>query len=536
MNRAILSNPAIKPSLNPYQGTWGDTQIRHLLSRTLFGVRKADMVALRDLTMEEAVDLILTPAPDPPLPVNDYNRDDLVDPFVNWGETWVNEPQPEDGELISARIVSLKAWWIEQMINQGMSIHEKLVLFWHNHLTTLTWEVYYPKLSFPHFQLLREHAFGNFKTLMRAVTIDPQMLLFLNGAFNNKESPDENFARELQELFCIGKGPDAGYTEDDVKAAARVLTGWSFDWEKGERTWYDWAHDEEDKTFSSFYGNKVIKGRSGEAGQEELDDLMDMIFDNNETARFVCRKIYRFFVYSEIDSDTELNVIHPLADIFRNNDYEIKPVLKALFSSEHFYDSSNIGALIKSPVDFLVGYWRSANVQFPSEATVANRREIRTSMLWNMSGQGQELMDPPNVAGWPAYHQTPIFDKSWISTDSVPNRAITTDSFVYWGFWSQNLLTNVDLFEFIRALDDPSDLDNMIEEVLLLTTPLNASEVDKVRLKNIILTGQSNENYWKNAWLEFESDPENEMKKNVVESRIKPFFQYIFQLSEYHLH
>ena len=536
MSEPILTSPQVNSSLTPYTGEWGDVQIRHLLSRTLFGIRKADIESLRTMTVEEAVDRILTPAPRPPLPVNDYNRDDLVDPYVEWGDTWVWEPQPEEGELINARIVSLKTWWIEQMLNQDLSITEKLILFWHNHLCTLTWEVYYPKLSFAHFNLLRNHAFGNFKQMMRAVTIDAQMLLFLNGAFNNKEAPDENFARELQELFCIGKGPDAGYTEDDVKAAARVLTGWSFDWEHGVGTWFDWAHDEGDKQFSAFYGNKLIQGGSGTAGRHELDQLMDMIFDNQETARFICRKLYRFFVYSEIDEQVELNVIRPLANIFRDSGYEITPTLRALFTSDHFYDLSNHGAMIKSPVDFLVGYWRSMNLLYPQGATTSNKREIRQSMLWNMSGQGQQLMDPPNVAGWPAYHQTPIFDKSWISTDSVPNRAITTDSFVYWGFWSRNLLTNVDLFAFIRSLNDPADLNSMMEETLFLILPVEATTVDKARLRSILLTGQNNDSYWTDAWLEYEADPNNAMKKNVVETRIKPFFQYIFQLSEFHLH
>ena len=522
-------------TIQPFQGEWTLKQARHLARRTLFGATKEDVNKLADLEISEAMDLLLTEDLTPDPPINDYNTEEFKDPYVQPGETWINH-RAEENEIIGMRVVSLKTWWIDKMLNQNVSLHEKMILFWHNHLATQCWGVFWPNLTYHHFDKIRKHAFGNFKTLIKEITIDPHMLLYLNGAFNNKEAPDENYARELQELFCIGKGPKADFTESDVQNAAKVLTGWTINWETGESYFNGWLHDETDKEFSAFYGQKTIKGQSGESGASELDELIDMIFDNQETALFVVRKLYRFFVNTDISESVESSIIQPLASLFRNNNYEVKPVLEALLSSEHFYNTAIMGIQIKSPVDFLIGFWRTCGVSMPSEASLRNDFEIRTSLLWNMTDIGQELMDPPNVAGWPAYYQIPQFDKAWITTDSVPTRALITDSFIYWGFWSENLLTNVDLLAHLSRLEDPAHLDPMLDELISLhfAVPVTASQ--RQHMVTILLSGQSNVTYWNVAWLLYEAEPNNEMNKNILLARIKPFFQYFFQLAEYHLH
>ena len=524
----------ITTGLEPYAGDFNVQDAVHLFRRTLFGVKK-DEVDLAVVTgLSATLDRLLEEHP-LPLPVNDYNRDDLKDPNVPFGQTWVDD-HTDNGDLTSARIVSLKAWWIDQMMNQQPSLQQKMMLFWHNHFATQTWGVFWANQAYRHFKLLHEQAFGNFKVLTRAITTDPQMLLYLNGAFNNKESPDENYGRELQELFCIGKGPNSNYSEEDVKMAAKVLTGWTIQWEGTYPSYFNyWLHDQSDKEFSSFYGGKVIKGKYGPDGAKETDELMDMIFDNPETALFICRKIYRFFVYPYISEETEQNIIVPLASILRDNNYEMVPVLRTLLNSAHFFDLELRGAMIKSPVDFFIGFWRSMLVSIPENASVKNNLEIRTSSLWQISNLGQQLMDPPNVAGWPAYYQYPQYDKSWITTDSVPRRALTTDSFIYWGFWSETLLTNVDLLAFIDQLDNPDQLNPMLDEILDLLLAVPVSELQRNQMKSILLSGQANEGYWNQAWFAYKLTPYDEMARMTVENRVKPFFQYLFQLSEYHL-
>ena len=523
--------------IKPYTGPWEQPQRIHLLRRTLFGFTTNDLAAVQNLSLSETLDLLLSSTVEPAPPVNDYNNEELTDPNVDFGATWIHDDDRSNAELTSARVVSLKRWYLSQIMDQELSLHEKMTYFWHNHLATQAWEVFWPQRTYFHYHTLRGLAFGNFKKMVRAITLDPHMLLYLNGAANNKFAPDENYSRELQELFCIGKGPEAQFTESDVQEAARILTGHSIDWEGGGHyLWRPYWHDEGDKQFSSFYGDTVISGRSGDAGRNEVDDLIDMIFSNNEVAAFIVRKMYRFFIHTVIDDQAEAEVIQPLANKFRDDNYEIAPVMRTLLESEHFFDQGNYGASIKSPLDFLIGFWRSFGVEIAPQATHENIRHIKNSLHWSMSNIGQEIMDPPNVAGYPAYYQIPQYDKHWITTNTITNRAVQTDSFVFWGFWSQSLLTNVDLIAYLKRLKHPDDPVKLIDEIseLHLGIPLGA-EV-KARMLAILLSGQQTNSYWTNAWYDHLDDPTNAMKKEIVSSRLKVMFQFFFQRSEFQLH
>jgi len=521
--------------LSPYAGEWTIKQAAHLAKRLTFGARKKDIDALLTRSVSQAVLSMITESPEPPPPINDYNDDDFTDPYVPVGEPWAYK-ELAFNDVHGYRISSLKTWTINNLMSQELNIQEKMVLFWHNHLVTQTWGVYNCDMAWEYVSLLRAHALGNFKTLIKAITIDRQMLIYLNNASNNKYAPDENYGRELQELFCIGKGPDSKYTEEDVRAAARVLTGWSLDWEhEYAQTYYTWAHDEDDKQFSAFYGNRVIKGRGGEEGKQELDELIDMLFENTETARFLCRKLYRFFVYHNIDDQTETNVIIPLADILRNNNYEIKPVLVALFTSEHFFDTEIIGTQVKGPLDFNIGFWRSFDIDYNKDSQFKDKFYLKQSLLWHTNELGQEILDPPNVAGWPAYHQEPIYDKSWMTTTNYTKRAIISDSFIYWGFWSPTLLTSMDVLGYISTLNDPADPDALVKDLMDLHFPLNDNTKIRAYLKAILLSGQQQDHYWADAWNNYVTEPGNDMYKGLVLQRLQYALQYLTQSAEYHL-
>ena len=524
----------IEGGLEPYAGPWNDQAVVHFLRRLTYGVRKEDLVRFKAMTLDQAIEEMIQASPNPAPPINDYNDADYTDPNVPFGATWVNESF--DPDAASARVVSLKKWLIQQAIEQEATIHEKMVQFWHNHLVVQLWDAYMPEASYRHFTMIRNQALGNFKTLVKDMTTDTSMLVYLNGFLNSKEAPDENYSRELQELFCIGKGPNANFTEGDVQQMARVLTGWTLRWPARETIWNGWAHDTGDKQFSSFYNNTIITGRSGpNAGEEELQDLMDMLFDNDETALFLCRKLYSYFIYAEISDQAERDVIQPLAQIMRDNNYEMIPVLKALFRSAHFFDAEIRSAQIKSPMDFLVGFWRTTDVKIPTNWDRYQEGLVYNTMLWNMSGMGQQIGDPPNVAGYPAYYQTPIFDKSWITTDTITTRALDTDSFIFWGFWTPMENLNVDLIEFVRLFDNPKDPNDLIEEAFLLCCGLTPSDRVRTQFKNILLSNQATDSYWLNAWLEFEADPNDENKRNIVDSRLRNMFRRLFQLAEYQL-
>lgn len=529
--------------LEPYEGTWGEEQIVHLLKRTLFGVKKSELELYKTKTMEEAVDSLLAVSVVPLPPVNDYNGlDDGVedDPDIQEGETWVEAPY--NGDFEGLRTVSLKGWWINNILNQEATINEKMVLFWHNLLPIQTWEVFTGKASYQYVEMLRSNSLGNYKTLIKELTLNPAMLFFLNGTFNHKDAPDENYGRELQELFCIGKGEEANFTEGDVQAAARVLTGWVIDYESIENnaipTSFFWPdiHDTEDKQFSAFYNNTEIIGKTGTEGANELDEMLEMIFSTNEIALYIARRIYNFFVASTIDATVEENMIQPMADLFRNSNYEIAPVLQALFKSAHFYDTLTMGVSIKNPADQLLGVWRTLNIPLPAGKTLQTYLQLRSTLLWTMTSMGMEIGDPPNVSGWSAYYQAPQYDRAWITTNTITLRAAITDAIVSGYVWvNDDLLVGADLISFLEGLNDPGVADKMLEESTQLLLGIPATEDMIITLKEILLSGQSTDNYWTYAWNDYRNEPSNTEYIQILENRLKPTFQYILQLAEQQL-
>lgn len=529
-----------KSGLTAYAGPWEIPQITHLLKRTMFGAKKKDLDTFKTLTAFQAVDRLLIAAPKPDAPKNYYNDSKVVDPEVPFGETWINASYNNDYE--GRRINSLKSWLINNFINQEVSLSEKMLLFWHSLLVTESWGIFIAKTSYQYFELLRDHSFGNFKSLIKEITIAPAMLIYLNGTRNQKEAPDENYARELQELFCIGKGPNSGYTEGDVQSAARVLTGWRHRWNQVNgvgpvESYFDKnRHDTDDKPFSEFYGNRLIEGKEGVQGAEELDELLDMIFDNQETALYLSRRLYQFFVYSEIDSLAEQNVIQPMAEILRSNNYEILPVLDKLLKSEHFFDVMNHGAFIKSPLDHLVGLWRVLEVESPDPEDPVLKDKIARSMIWNMANKGLEIGDPPSVSGWPAYYQAPQFDKAWITTDTISSRATTGDSLVYWGFWvDRDIQIPADLVKFTTTLSKPEDPNQLIYDTIALFLGIELGPTEVEELKSILLSGEREDYYWTNAWDDYTREPGNMEFHLTVENRLKSFYQRLFQRGEFQL-
>lgn len=525
--------------LAPYAGPWGDAQVAHLLKRTMFGSTKDDIAYFKSKTMSQAVNELLTPAPVPSPPLKVWDNDLIQYPVspdnsITKGTTWVNAPL--DGNYNFQRLMSVKGWWLGLMLNQNRSIHEKMTLFWHNHFATETETVYDARYVYKHLALLRQYALGNFKQFVKEITIDPAMLRYLNGSYNTKTAPDENYARELQELFCCGKGNGSQYTEDDVKAAAKVLTGFRDNSTSISYTFDSTRHDTSNKQFSAFYNNTVITGQSGAAGANELDQLLNMIFGVDEVALFICRKLYINFIYYEIDAAAEANVIQPLANIFRTNNYNILPVLDALFKSEHFYDAANMGCNIKSPMDFIVGYLRELQVALPPSSNYVVQYQHWQYFQALGALYQQNLLDPPNVAGWPAYYQDPLFYEMWINSDTYPNRVKFTDAFTLLGYNRGGFVSKPDLLAFVDSFSNPEDPNKLLSDVLTSFYRISITTTTFDFIKNsTLLTGQTNDNYWTNAWTLYKADPTNAVNKNIVLTRLQNMFIYIMRLAEYQL-
>ncbi|MDQ6815636.1 MAG: DUF1800 domain-containing protein [Bacteroidota bacterium] len=526
--------------LTPYTGLWTENEIIHLLKRTMFGSKKDDINYFKNRTLNQAVDELINPtAPLPAAPLKDYDTIGaltLPDTNIAAGTTWVNDVN-NDGAIQSRRRASFKKWWIGNMVNQDRSIREKMALFWHNHFSTETSVVVNPQYIYKHHQSLRAGALGNFKSLVRAVTIDPAMLVFLNGQFNSAAAPDENYGRELQELFCCGKGAGSQYTESDVKAAARVLTGWQNNAAIVSSNFNANRHDTTNKQFSAFYNSTIITGKSGAtAGNEELDALLTMIFNTQEVSKYICRCLYRWFVYYEIDITIETNIIEPLAAILRNNNYEIKPVLGVLFKSEHFFDPLNQGCVIKSPVDLVVGMCRELNVQFQPATDFATNYGFYNFLLTAVSNMQQNIGDPPDVSGWKAYYQAPQFHEIWINSDTLPKRNQFTDTMVVSGYTFNGKKMIVDGAEFLKILTNPSDPNALIDDVLRVVFRIPLSAATRKQLKtDIILSGQANDAYWTAAWNQYVTNPADMANTTIVKNRARDLLKYLMDLAEYQL-
>ena len=355
---------------------------RFFLTRVGFEPDRAETAQYVGLTRQQAVDKVLasartealTPSPDwvsEPIPTRDARK------------AWTADQRRDEQRLRAQRYEVLRAWWVREMLATPSPLTERMTLFWHNHFTSGQDKVAFPQHMAQQNLLLRRDALGNFGDLLHAVAKDPAMLQYLDGASNRKGRPNENFAREVMELFTLGEGH---YTQRDVSEAARAYTGWSLDPDTQAYVWRANQHDDGDKT--------VL----GQTGPFDGDQVLDILLARPETATFVTTRLWREFV-----SDTPDPVrIAPIAQQFRASHYEIKVALRGLFLSDAFWDDGNRGVLVKSPAEFVVGTLRAFDVSYDNAGPfVAQMRTL-----------GENLFYPPNVKGWPG-------GTTWINSSTL---------------------------------------------------------------------------------------------------------------------
>lgn len=529
--------PPPPPGLAPYGGPWTREQAAHLLRRTTFGPLDAEIRQMVDLGMEGAVDHLFRelPLPEPPL---NYDADN--DPNVPIGETWIEAPYLRGVNVRPNRTRSLQGWTLQLLLDTPLSIREKLTLFWHNHFA-IDQTVNDPRFHYRYITLLRRMAWGDFRQLVKEVTIDPTMLRYLNGNQNTRRAPNENYARELLELFTIGKGPLAGpgdytnYTEEDVIQIAKVLTGWR---DTGYNT-YDPAiaiganfranqHDTGDKQLSARFDHAVITN----AGEEEYARLIDLIFTKEEVANFISRKLYRWFVYYEIDAAVEAEVIAPMAKLLIDNDYRIAPALKALFSSEHFYSILNVGPMIKHPMEFLVSILRQGGVVLPQEWRA--RYQVNQRLLRVASALDMEYYNLPSVAGWKAYYQEPLYYRSWINANSLQQRADMVFRLIENGYSINGNRVRADLLALVAGFSDPLDVNVVLTEMAELFYPRPLTETQMAALKEILLPGLPDYE-WTLEYGDYRSHPDDADKRRAMETKLRTLVKAMLNLPEFHL-
>ena len=264
----LVSPARTLSGINPYTGPWGTIEVIHLLKRTMFGAKKIDVDYFASLTVNQAVNELLNPtAPNPLPPVKEYTtstQPGTPDANIAQGATWVNDIN-NDGPVQSQRRASYKKWWTGVMINQDRSIREKMTFLWVDNFGNEANEVGNANWVYMQHSLIRQNVLGNYKQMVNAITKDYAMLRYLNGYLNVASAPDENYGRELLELFTLGKGPGSQYTEADVKEAAKVLTGWRVNGTNYTTFFDPTRHSAVSKTFSSFFNNTVITRPNGAA-------------------------------------------------------------------------------------------------------------------------------------------------------------------------------------------------------------------------------------------------------------------------------
>ncbi len=382
---------------------------QHLLCRAGFGGTPGQVRALANMGVRDAVEYIVDyeKLRDERVHADDFDKD-IMSPQSREDAVEARRARQTGDEVVLERLRrersqrqtadrrqlrEMQAWWLKRMIESARPLEEKMTLFWHGHFATGYRAVEDSYHLFLQNQLFRLHAVGNFKTLTHGIIRDAAMLRYLNNNQNRKESPNENLARELMELFTMGEGN--GYTEDDIKQGARALTGYTFgddDFIGPGSPQFARMHDD---------GPKRIFGK---IGNYNGDDFVDLIFTRPVVSEYICHKLYRFFVNDkpgEPDKNTREYIVK-LGAKLRDENYQIKPVLRTLFMSEHFYDPANMACLVKSPVQLVVQAIRS--LRTPT-------RDLGT-LIEAMALMGQSIFQPPSVKGWEG-------GRTWINTSTM---------------------------------------------------------------------------------------------------------------------
>jgi uncharacterized protein (DUF1800 family) len=395
-------------------------------------------------------------------------------------------------------------WWINEAL-RDVGIGHKMAFFFHQYLTT-TANTASNANFYDYLELLRWGALGNFKKLVEKMITDNTMLRYLNNNENTKGNPNENFAREFFELFTIGKGPQVApgdythYTEEDIVAAARVFTGFRsvnnrsiIDPETGFPTGVAQIaqHDTGNKTFSAKFQQSVIIGGTNVAGmRNELTQIVDMVFRQKETAKTLCRRLYRYFVHRNISAEIESDIIGPLADTLLANNFEMKPVLTRLLSSVHFFDMDDsdnadeiVGGMIKSPLELCLQTLSFFQVPIPNPNT-ANRahyqlfygQTINTRLF---GGANFPIFFPSDVAGYPPYHQHPDYSRQWFNSSSIIARykmpAIFLSGTTQIGANPNNPIgTKLNIAPWVRSsgvISDPKSANVVVEDLVNYLLP-----------------------------------------------------------------
>tara|TARA_X000000368_G_scaffold415692_1_gene407966 strand:- start:2833 stop:4461 length:1629 start_codon:yes stop_codon:yes gene_type:complete len=436
-------------TLEPLNRDMSLLESAHLLRRTIIGPTIEEINSISEVNTGQAVNYLLREisSPNPPgewvnYPIpnyQDYSNEQIDSLFISW--------QNQQTEL--------EYWWADNLFYHSTNITELMTLFWHDHFATSADVVVYPPAMYHQNKALRDNSIGNFKELITMMTFDPAMMIWLDNNQNSVGSINENFARELLELFTLGEG---NYTQDDVTEAARSLTGYFTD---GLNIFFvSDLFDNGEKTFL------------GQTGNFDAYDIIDIIFEQEQTAYFIAEKIYKYFIYEQPNEE----IINELADILIENNYEIKPLMTTLLNSEHFFDENFYGSKYKDPVTHSIGALRQFSIDI--NQSIDYPYTLNEILRYVQFLGGQRLFYPPDVSGWPGY-------RYWINTYTLPWRKLYTNSLLDGAFG-----ITIDPVSFAERIPNGlSDCNALLDYLYIYFYSIQPSQLTKDNLLDELLSG-----------------------------------------------
>ena len=477
--------------------TWDSSSVAHLLKRTTTGASIDEINYFLNQGLEESINQLLTDK-ELPIPPGTWVDEDLP----NWNAL-SSEQRQEIIQIYHYRMKTFQKWWAQRMIDDSLNITEMMTLFWHNYFASAYSKVFYPQAMFQQNNIFRTYCMGNFKDLIRQVTFGPAMMIWLDISNSKKEAPNENFARELMELFTLGVD---NYSQDDVIAASRAFTGYitngldtNYDFEamEGWGPWWTNWHDFDDKTFM------------GQTGPWTGDDIISIILDQDNCAIHICKKIYQWFLYNE----PNMEFIDEMANVLRNNNYELKPALEYLFSSEHFYDTNFKGANIQNPVQLYLGSLKKLKMH-DQPFDINFFCEIQNHL-------GMVLFEPPDVNGWIGY-------RTWINSNTLPLRKAMLCALIDHEspFGSFGNYINIPLIanSLVNQNDNSYHIEQIINNLSLIFFGIPVGQTLRDQLLNIALDGAEPYDWDINL-----------PAYNAQWSRMKNLLQHMIKLPEFQL-
>lgn len=460
---------------------WNKEKIAHLYRRMGFGISVSDIDSDLLLDPDVVVDSLMDAAALVPL---------TTEP--DWA-FWNFDDYDDYGTESAVQREFLYKQFMQDMVNNGF--RDKMTLFWSNHFVTEL-EVYScPSYMWQYYTLLQQSAIGNFKTFVEDIGLNPAMLIYLNGFENTSAEPNENYARELYELFTLGENNN--YTQTDIVETARALSGYvGITTYCGDISFVADDHDNEDKTIF------------GQTGNWSYQDVIDLLFEqrSDEIASHICKKLYQFFVRYDVDQD----IIDAMKITFIANDYEIDPVLRQLFKSEHFFDDDIIGVQIKSPMELALS--------FVKETEFTLNDDVLEGLAYLNSILGQVLFSPIDVAGWQGNHD-------WINASTLTGRWLTIEYYVYgiYESYPEELQALVD-----AIVGESSDPTFVTKEIIDFFIPNGLQTVDAYIEATEVFKWEVPQNYydqdlWNLTW-------------TTVPAQVAVLLAHISKIPEFQLH